>query len=223
MSAINSGEDLIGLMRKVQPKQTETVALGTVTTASGPYVTFDGDTSETTSALPVLGSYVPTLNDRVLLNKVNGQWLIIDKVSTMAPIRYYEEYTVATGTTAVTNTAFNIKGQTLTKLIGTSAYNTSTGAWTAPIDGIYCVQNLTNYSFSGTQTRTLVTLATGAGNTGTIFARDDTPATRNGVTQTVTKWFAAGTTVYVAVQPAGGALLTAVAGSVIFTLIQATS
>ena len=56
--------------------------LGTVTSTSGGiYVQFDGETTPSTKKYKRLASYSsPTVNDRVLLIKVGGTYVIIGKV-----------------------------------------------------------------------------------------------------------------------------------------------
>lgn len=83
----SNGHGLLGLMAgaaKADPAPRKDQALGYVTTAAGPFVTFDEDVTETASALPVIGSYVPALGDRVFMQRINGKWVIIGPVGTGA-------------------------------------------------------------------------------------------------------------------------------------------
>lgn len=61
-----------------------TFALGTLTTVSTMYVTFDGEDDEAEITIPALSSYIPKLNDRVLLANKDGSWVILGSVDTPA-------------------------------------------------------------------------------------------------------------------------------------------
>ena len=212
------------MLGEAAPGQIDNFALGYVTTLAGPLVTFDEDLLETPSAIPILDSYLPALGDRVLLGKVNRAWVIIGAVRTAPVTEYYEEYTLATATGG-TGVSITTKGSgSPTKLFGVSAYNTSTGAFTAPVDGIYSISYRPSFSFGGSgATRTLIGLSTGAALGGTLIARDDLGTTRAAATLTFNGWLAAGATIYGGAQVAGGAAtITAVGGFISFTLVRAT-
>lgn len=63
---------------------TDSFRLATVTSLSAgkPQIRFDGEASATTKQYPWLASYTPTSNDRVLLAKVSGIWVILGKINT---------------------------------------------------------------------------------------------------------------------------------------------
>lgn len=134
----------------------------------------------------------------------------------------YEQWTLATGT-AANGATLQLKGSSSDRLIGASNYNSSTGAWTAPYDAEYEITLAGSVSLaSGTaSTRVLWTLATGAGNTGTILARGDAPpsaATNSSACGiTIQRYLIAGTTIYAAVAVNGGTqTITTAAGFISF-------
>lgn len=53
--------------------------LGNVT-ATGPYVTFFGETEQSNKVQKRLSSYTPMVGDTVLLTKINGTYIILGKV-----------------------------------------------------------------------------------------------------------------------------------------------
>ncbi len=63
----------------------------TVDSTNGVYIAFEGDEDdngasvETVSPLPILGSYYPTVNDRVLLASVKDTWVILGEVGNSLP------------------------------------------------------------------------------------------------------------------------------------------
>jgi hypothetical protein len=86
---LNSGRDIIKLIQTASTRAPGSqLALGYVTTVNTSagvaptcYVTFDEDLEETLSAFPVLNDYAPAIGDRVLLQKVNGKWVILGSVA----------------------------------------------------------------------------------------------------------------------------------------------
>lgn len=79
---LNNGHDLLGMMAgaaHADPVPDRSVALGYVTSPGG-QVTFDEDLTETPTVLPVMGSYQAAVGDRVVLQRVNGAWLILGPI-----------------------------------------------------------------------------------------------------------------------------------------------
>lgn len=116
--------------------------------------------------------------------------------------QYYEEFTFP-ATTLATGVTVTLIGNTVVKQendYAASAYNTTTGQWTAPADGEYHLQaefRLGNTTAAG---RTILIASSAAAGGGTIYNRDDRSWAAAGVPQssqlTLRRWLTAGTTVF---------------------------
>lgn len=66
----NGGKETIFRLGKIDPAYS----------SGRPRIVFDGETAASTKQYPYLSSYSPAANDRVLLAKVAGSYIVIGKV-----------------------------------------------------------------------------------------------------------------------------------------------
>lgn len=129
---------------------------------------------------------------------------------------YYEELTIPV-TALANNTTVNLKANATTKLISDygSAYNMATGQWTAPADGLYTITVGTSLPAFGANGRLIIDLSSAALSAGTIYQRraPEFIAAVGGAEEntTMTRFFNAGTTVFVSVNQNSGAALNTIA------------
>lgn len=80
--------------------------IGSYTSGSGLTVTVDGEDSPTTKQYMFLGSYSPTVGDRVLIEEISGSYVILGKVTnayTAPSVSHADSATKATVSEYVSN------------------------------------------------------------------------------------------------------------------------
>jgi hypothetical protein len=133
---------------------------------------------------------------------------------------YYEELTIP-ATAAGASTTIQLKANATTRLTSDygSAYNFTTGAWTAPADGVYDI--MVGISFpactlsggAGTSSRALIDYASGTLSSGTIYERAGYSIVHGlniECATIMTRYFTAGTIVYLSFFQAGTTSLTSI-------------
>lgn len=68
-------------IEKAAPKEEKSTRMGKITsTTGGVFVQFYGEDAPSAKPFKRLGSYSPTVNDTVILTKINGSYVITGKV-----------------------------------------------------------------------------------------------------------------------------------------------
>ncbi len=81
MSEIPSAFDFFNNINKDNEYKAFKLATVTALFANGsPQIEFDGESSASAKKYPMLVSYAPTINDRVLLASISGTYVILGKI-----------------------------------------------------------------------------------------------------------------------------------------------
>jgi hypothetical protein len=104
--------DSAELIENVQPKDTkENFKIGTVTalfaTLNTAKITFHGEDTVSEKQYSYLSSYVPKVNDVVLMAQLSGTYVILGKIN------YNVAPSTGGGSTALTGTTLNVTGETI--------------------------------------------------------------------------------------------------------------
>lgn len=78
---IKTPEEFLGIVKGGGSKSSFRLGeIGSPYSSGRPTVIFDGETGASTKQYPYLSSYTPAANDRVLLVKVAGSYVILGKI-----------------------------------------------------------------------------------------------------------------------------------------------
>jgi len=122
---------------------------------------------------------------------------------------YYEELTIP-ATRIDSATTVNLKASATTRLTSDygSAYNMTTGQWTAPADGVYDIEvGLSGSTFGATAARAFIDFSSATLSGGTIYQRNQITSLPSGNWETsaiMTRYFTSGTTVFVSARQDSG-------------------
>jgi len=75
-----SAEDYINDLKKPTPSMYKLDKISASYTSGRPSVIFDGESVDTVKKYPYISSYTPVADDRVLLLKVSGSYVIIGNI-----------------------------------------------------------------------------------------------------------------------------------------------
>jgi hypothetical protein len=77
---IPTANDFLGMLIPEENKQPSLGTIDSAYTSGRPKIIFDGETTASLKKYPYLDSYTPAANDRVLLLKVSGSYVIVGKI-----------------------------------------------------------------------------------------------------------------------------------------------
>ena len=102
---------------------------------NGLKVTIDGESAPSTKKYSYLASYVPTANDRVLIEEINGSYVILGKICTEVAqsgiVRQAATAAACTGNAATATTAASCTGNAATATTAASCSGNAATATTA--------------------------------------------------------------------------------------------
>lgn len=136
-----------------------------------PRVTFDAEPN-LSQPIPVLSSYTPVANDRVVVAPFGGSYVILGAVAATTPVPLYRRSMIFSGQPTITSgtwtTLTSWSDDTGSPYPATGGIGMSGGALYAPVTGIY--QVTLRFAFDSDTTGNLRAIRLAMGTAGTVVA-----------------------------------------------------